>query len=375
MIIAVNSRFPADPVPDGYLDFMHRLVSLMAEQNPQHHFTVIAGPSFNLSFRNNKNITVDVSGSDCIPALLRPYWYHYRLPALLRKIGAGVYFSADGTAALRTKLSQVCLTGHPGWLSQPQFYSRALRSFYKKYGSLFLQKADRLACFSSADAELMNRLSALSKEKMVIVFPPADPAFKPIDEKHQESVREKYTGGVEYFLFCGPVSPSSNLIRLLKAFSFFKKRQKSQMKLVIAVTGSTTDANWTKAFQTYKFRNEVLQISHPSTEELTGLTAAAYAFVDPSYTTSWHCHAANAIRCGVPVICSDLAAHLEWFGEAGLYFHPDDHSMLAEHMMLLFKDENRRRELIKAGAFIADRADEKSSVTTIMNLIPETGNG
>lgn len=374
MIIAVNSRFPADPVPDGYLDFMHRLVSAMAEQFPEHQFTVIAGQSFNQSFGTKSNITVEVSGPDSIPALLRPFWYRYRLPALLRKIGAGIYFSADGTVALKTGMRQVCLTGHPDWLTQPKFYSRGLRSFYKKLEPLFLQKANRLVCFSSAHAELINKLTPLPKEKMAICFPLVNPAYKPIDEQHKESIRKKYTGEVEYFLCCGHAGPSGNLINLLKAFSIFKKRQKSQMRLVIAGTGITSDENWIKAFRTYKFRDEVLQISKPSEEELSGLMAAAYAFVDPSCTTSWHNHASDAIQCGVPLICSDLPAHQEWFGHAALYCHPDDHTGLAEHMMLLFKDENRRNELIYEGSVIAGMADEKKQVTGFMKLLLETGN-
>lgn len=375
MIIAVNSRFPADPVPDGYLDFMHRFVSAMVELFPEHQFNVIAGPSFNQSFGKNSNITVEVSGTDSIPAILRPYWYRYRLPALLRKIGTDIYFSADGTIALKTGLRQVCLTGHPDWLTHPKFYSGGHRSFYKKYEPLFLQKANWLMCFSSAHAELLNKLTPFSKEKMAICFPPANPAYKPIDEQQKETIRKKYTDGVEYFLFCGTVGPSGNLINLLKAYSIFKKRQKSQMRLVIAGTGITTDKNWIKAFRTYKFRDEVIQISKPSGDELSGLIAAAYAFVDPSYTTSWHNHAADAIQCGVPVICSNLPAHREWFGQAALYSHPDDHSGLAEHMMLIFKDENRRNELISAGSAIAGRTDEKKQLTGFMKLLLETGNG
>ena len=55
-----------------------------------------------------------------------------------------------------------------------------------------------------------------------------------MDWEEKELIKEKYADGKAYFLFSGDINQRSNLINLLKAFSFFKKRQKSNMLLLIA---------------------------------------------------------------------------------------------------------------------------------------------
>jgi glycosyltransferase involved in cell wall biosynthesis len=51
--------------------------------------------------------------------------------------------------------------------------------------------------------------------------------------------------GNEYFIYSGEIGTHKNLLNLLKAFSAFKKRQKSNMQLLIA--GKCLDGN-TKIF-------------------------------------------------------------------------------------------------------------------------------
>ena len=58
--------------------------------------------------------------------------------------------------------------------------------------------------------------------------------FRPFTWTEKESWKDSFTEGREYFLYVGSVHPRKNLINLLKAFSGFKKRQKTNMQLVIA---------------------------------------------------------------------------------------------------------------------------------------------
>ena len=68
--------------------------------------------------------------------------------------------------------------------------------------------------------------------KLHVINPGIDEIFKPLDWEEKEIIREKYAEGKAYFLFSGDINRRSNLINLLKAFSFFKKRQKSNMMLL-----------------------------------------------------------------------------------------------------------------------------------------------
>jgi hypothetical protein len=97
----------------------------------------------------------------------------------------------------------------------------------------------------------------------------------------REKIKEKYTGGTEYFLYTGPIYPPDPLITLLKAFSHFKKWQQSNMKLVMAGSVNRKTGKLKEKLATYKYREDVIIIENPVTELLHELAAAAYAPVVP----------------------------------------------------------------------------------------------
>ena len=56
---------------------------------------------------------------------------------------------------------------------------------------------------------------------------------EPISFEKREKVKEEYADGNEFFLHAGNINEDKNLMNLLKAFSAFKKRQRSNMQLLI----------------------------------------------------------------------------------------------------------------------------------------------
>jgi glycosyltransferase involved in cell wall biosynthesis len=58
--------------------------------------------------------------------------------------------------------------------------------------------------------------------------------------------------------------------------------------------------------------------------QLRDLYNAADVMLVPSLAESFGMPLLEALRCGVPVVCSDLPAFREVAGEAGLYFDPQD---------------------------------------------------
>lgn len=99
--------------------------------------------------------------------------------------------------------------------------------------------------------------------------------------EEREQIKEKYTGGTEYFLYTGPLYPPDLLITLLKAFSHFKKWQRSNMKLTLAGPASKKTAQLKEKLATYKYREDVVILEDPDTLTLKELTDAACAPIQP----------------------------------------------------------------------------------------------
>ena len=211
-----------------------------------------------------------------------------------------------------------------------------------------------------AKAKVIATVSAFSKkdiisqygtaaDKINIVYSAAKEIFQPLTNEEKQAARTKYTSGKEYFVYTGAIHPRKNLVNLLKAFSLFKKRQQSSMKLVLAGRLAWKYDSFVKNLKTYKYRDDVVMTGYVNEEEIRKLVGAAYAMVYPSLFEGFGVPVLEAMQCDVPVITSLDSPMQEIANEAALYADPESPADIAEKMMLLYKDEKLRSQLIEKG--------------------------
>ena len=130
------------------------------------------------------------------------------------------------------------------------------------------------------------------------------------------------------------------------------------MQLVITAKSLSAKNPFNKIFNTYKYRRDVRLLINLPEDELAKITASAYAFIYPAYSAGTALLPLQAMQCEVAVITSRVGALKEKLGDAVLYADPSNFEDIAEKMMLLFKDETKRSELIKSGKLLADKSRE-----------------
>lgn len=356
--------------PEGYEEFLFSWLDQLSKKFPQHQFMYIFdAPYKNILFP--KNVTPVVTGPKASSNLRLQYWLNYRIPAILRKHKADVFVSLEGICSLRTKVPQCLLLSDLSFLNYPELLKKTQAGFYRKFTSAFLAKAKSIATVSAfSKSQLANRYK-INVEEIAVIRPAIDAIFTPLDWEEKEQVKEKYADGKAYFLFSGDINQRSNLINLLKAFSFFKKRQKSNMQLLIA---GNADEAFKKALKTYKFRNEVNLLEGLHKAELAKITASAYAMVYPVLYDDIALPALQALQCNVPVVLSDSGALPAVFGEAALYVKPESHEDIAQQMMLVYKDENKAKELVKAGNELVLQHQPEKNADLLMECILKAAN-
>jgi glycosyltransferase involved in cell wall biosynthesis len=221
--------------------------------------------------------------------------------------------------------------------------------FLKYYTPRYLKAASRIVTVSEFSRNDIMKQYGISRDRISVIPNGAREIFSPLNVEEKEAVRQQYSEGKQYFIYSGSIHPRKNLISLLKAFSRFKKRQKSNWKLVLAGRLAWKNEPFLASLKTYKYREDVVMTGYVDEQELARLTGAAYAMVYPSLWEGFGMPVIDAMRSGVPVITTSGSAMEEVGGSAAMYAHTADPQDLGEKMMTLYKDEQLRARLVEAG--------------------------
>jgi glycosyltransferase involved in cell wall biosynthesis len=349
MVIAINTKTLLPGKMEGYGYYIEEIFSRIAKNHPEHQFYFLFDRQFDPQFIYASNIHPVIVHPQARLPVLWQLWYNWSVPAVLRKIKADVFVSPDGFCSLRTNTPQ-CLVVHDlAFLHYPQFINKSHLRYYRKYTGRFLNKAKVLVTVSAfSKQDIVNQYN-ISPDKIQITANAPHAVFQPLPQEEKDRIKEQYSEGCEYFIYAGAIHPRKNLIHLLKAFSQFKKRQRSNMKLMIVGRLAWKTEEFTKLLTTFKFRNDVILTGYLPKKELASLVAAAYAMIYPSYFEGFGVPPLEALQCHVPAIVSNNSAMPEIGGDAYLYIDPERVEDMAEKMMLIYKDEALRGRLIEHG--------------------------
>ncbi|MGZ8556855.1 MAG: glycosyltransferase family 4 protein [Chitinophagaceae bacterium] len=352
MTIAIDITHTGDNHFDEYISLPFRLLKRVVTKNPGHEFIFISGRPMQTKLLFDNNVTVVETGPQIRNNLLTKIWYDIKIPALLRKYRADVFIAANGICFLNT--CPLCLIVNDlSFLHSSSPIKKASLFFLKRETKKNLDKAKSIVTFSEfVKKEIVSKFGT-SKEKITVVPPAGKESFYPLVENEKEVIRIKYTGGKNYFLYTGVSHLQKNLINLLRAFAVFKKRQKSDWKLVLAGSLGRSYKNFAIKLRTYKYRDDVVMTGHIEEKEIINLTASAYSFIYPAFWESNGLEVLGPMKSHIPVITSVNSPMQEIAGDAALYVDPADHFDIADKMMLIYKDESLRNSLIEKGKIVA----------------------
>ncbi len=353
MIIAVdtkniNKNEPADD------DFIFEIFGRIIPQHAQHTFVVITEEKINDSFIHFKNVIPVVRKTRKENAAQLYIWYHISLPAILKKYQANIFISRGGTAAA-AKIPQCIIVPGLSFIHQPFLYKKSYWLFYKKFIAQSIKKSTAVFTVSQfCKQEIINRYK-VNADKIQIVYKGINENFKKINDEQREIIKTKYAADNEYFIYTGEIAAHKNLLNLLKAFSAFKKRQKSNMQLFIAGKQGYDHEKFYEQLRLFRFKDDVKLFKDLSSKKVAELTAAAYAMVYPSRHECFATPPLEAMKSGVAVVASSITVMCEMLADAALYAEPDNFKEIAVKMMQLFKDENLRNQIIEKGKLQAEK--------------------
>ena len=353
MRIAINTRFLLPDFLEGYGYFISESLKYITTAHPEHEFIFIFDRPYDQRFIFSANVIPVIAKPPARHPLLWKYWYDIKIPAVLRKYKAEIFVSPDGFCSLTTKVPQCIVVHDLAFLHYPFHNKRTHQVFLKRYVPKFIRKAKTIVTVSEFSKQDIIQHYKIDPGKINVVYNAAKEIFKPVTATAAEATKKKYTDGKEYFLYVGAIHPRKNLMNLLKAFSIFKRRQQSNLKLVIAGRLAWKYDSFVQELKKYKYRHDVILPGYLEENELALIMASAYGLVYVSLFEGFGIPVLEALKCCVPVITSIHSSMQEVAKEAALYADPRSFEDIAEKMMLVYKDEKLREKLIDKGKSVA----------------------
>ncbi len=140
-----------------------------------------------------------------------------------------------------------------------------------------------------------------------------------------------------YFLSVGTLEPRKNMAGLLEAFgAFVAANPESKAKLVLTGALGWRLAEAEETFRKHRhLESRVVRTGFVSDRQLQILYEGAVAYLSLSHYEGFNLPLVEAMKCGIPVIASNVSSHPEVVGTAGCLVHAGDPAGVADAMQAL----------------------------------------
>lgn len=343
----------------------------LVQAHPEHSFVLLTESKLPEFSFESANLVKEVGGSGAFNNVMNRWRANSQVTQSLKKHNSSMLINANGRC-YNTSVPQLLMLPDETLSHSNNRRATLLSSPKKRKERLAtsIEKASMILVTSYFAKKELEKKFGVSSDKIFASGKPPEKLYKPLRWQEKEIIKEQYTGGKEYFLYSGVISPKTNILTLFKAFSLFKKRQLSNMQLVLAGKIDWPAKDFEKKISSYKFREAVIIHTNFSNETLAALTGAAYALVNPSGKPGFNVVQLEAMCCGVPVIATSKDA--EPANDAALFASANDADEISNQMKLLYKDEHLRSELIMKGHAETEKYEAEVIADSFWKFLTQT---
>jgi glycosyltransferase involved in cell wall biosynthesis len=215
-----------------------------------------------------------------------------------------------------------------------------------------VQNTDKLIAISQATKDdILKIYPEVSPDNVRVIFHGFDPEVyeQPRDLVREKEVKEQVGIPGDYLLYIGAIQPRKNLEVFVEAFNMVKKKQKSNLNLVLAGEKAWLSEKTIKAAENSPFSRDIIMPGRVKFCDLGHLCRGARIFVFPSLYEGFGIPPLEAMAAKVPVILANNSSLPEVGGDAAMYFDAQKPEDLADKIERVLGDETLRAEMIARG--------------------------
>lgn len=232
--------------------------------------------------------------------------------------------------------------------------------FFKRLGYLVLTKAiahraDHILVPSNfVKQDVVKRLH-VSPEKITVTYEAVAGTIKEtvLTDDEKNNLLNQYHLTQPFIVYTGSVYPHKNVDVLVSAIEKHNKNKEVDLQLALICSRSVFWERLNKKIEEKSLQNWIKLLGFVEDENVSKLYSLALALVHPSKMEGFGLTGLEAMSVGLPVISSNVSCLPEIYGDAALYFNPNDIDDLISRLEIIIKDRELRSGLAKKGYFQA----------------------
>jgi glycosyltransferase involved in cell wall biosynthesis len=349
MKIAISARMLKAYPDDGISRFTFEIVKRITVNNPLHQFALI----FDRDFAPDLIFSANTKGYILKPSARHPllwyYWHESQLPGLLKKINADIFLSPDGIISLRSDIPSIPVIHDINFYHRPKDIPGHISLYYRYFFRKFAQKAVRIITVSHFCKNDISSCLNIDPGLIDVAYNGVSEYFTPSNKQEADKFRQELTGGYPFYLFVGNFSPRKNINGVINAYNRFRDTSGLNHKLILAGGKLFLYRDTVRLIRSSAWSDDIILTGPKMHEDLRILYASATALVFVPWFEGFGIPAAEAMRCGTPVILANTTSLPEIGGEAGYYVDPGSTEEICAAMVKIAIDENLSSSLSGKG--------------------------
>ncbi|MBA4322724.1 MAG: glycosyltransferase family 1 protein [Odoribacter sp.] len=355
MKIAISARMLKGIPDDGISRFTYEVVKRITVNNPSHKFVLI----FDKEFDGSLIFSPNAEGIVLKPATRHPllwyYWHEWLLPEILQKTGSDLLLSPDGIISTRSSVPSIPVIHDINFYHRPHDIPLHNSLYYRYFFRKFAGKAARILTVSAFSKDDISSYLGINPASIDVAYNGVSEYFTPSIPAETEKFREKLSGGNPYFLFVGNFSPRKNIPGVINAYNQFRSSTPFNHKLVLTGGNLFLNKETDRLSKTSPWSSDIILTGSVLHEELRLLYSSATALLFVPWFEGFGIPAAEAMRCGTPVILSDTTSLPEIGGNAALFVSPENTLEISNAMVKVITDDTLRKSMIEKGIIESQR--------------------
>lgn len=207
-----------------------------------------------------------------------------------------------------------------------------------------------LTISESSKQESVNYLG-LPSEKCINISSDSDEQFRKVEMTDHDILKIKKRHGIhnKFIMYTGGIDHRKNIEGLIRSYSLLSKELRKDHQLVVVCSAQDTARNklCSLALEHGLRETEFILTGFISEEDLISLYNCCSLFVFPSWHEGFGLPVLEAMRCGAPVIASNISSLPEVIGIQEALFDPHSDQAIALIIERALSDKDFKKRLIR----------------------------